>query len=81
MYIYSESLVGSIIVHIIFNMCGILIIPKLVAINPIMEYVIIILGIVCLGISILKMIKEYNGGLIWKKLRKNLLKNIYFNKF
>ncbi|CEP43546.1 CPBP family intramembrane glutamic endopeptidase [Paraclostridium sordellii] len=63
MYIYSESLLGSIILHLIFNLLGILIIPKLVAINPIMAYMIIAFGIVCLVISILQIIKKYEKAL------------------
>lgn len=58
-YMYSKSLVGSIILHITFNLCGVLIIPKLVSINPIMKYIIIIFGIMCLAISVLKIKKEY----------------------
>ncbi|MBC6005011.1 MAG: CPBP family intramembrane glutamic endopeptidase [Paeniclostridium sordellii] len=60
-YMYSESLVGSIILHVIFNLFGTLIIPKFAAINPMMQYVIIIFGIVCLVISILKILKKYEG--------------------
>lgn len=60
-YVYSESLVGSIIVHIIFNLLGILVIPKLIAINPAMIYLIIIFGIVCIGISISKIFKKYEN--------------------
>lgn len=63
MYMYSESLVGSIILHMVFNLFGMLIIPKLVAINPIMQYVIIIFGIVCLVVSVLKIIKKYEKAL------------------
>ncbi|WP_338660885.1 type II CAAX endopeptidase family protein [Paraclostridium sordellii] len=60
-YVYSESLVGSIIVHIIFNLLGVLVIPKLIAINPAMIYLIIIFGIVCIGISISKIFKKYEN--------------------
>lgn len=60
-YVYSESLVGSIIVHMIFNLLGILVIPKLIAINPAMIYLIIIFGIVCIGISISKIFKKYEN--------------------
>ncbi|WP_338658250.1 type II CAAX endopeptidase family protein [Paraclostridium sordellii] len=60
-YVYSESLVGSIIVHMIFNLLGILVIPKLIAINPAMIYLIIVFGIVCIGISISKIFKKYEN--------------------
>ncbi len=58
-YMYCESLVGSIILHITFNLCGVLIIPKLAPIHPIMNYIIIIFGIICLVISVLKIRKDY----------------------
>ncbi|QYE98810.1 CPBP family intramembrane glutamic endopeptidase [Paraclostridium sordellii] len=60
-YVYSESLVGSIIVHIIFNLLGVLVIPKLIAVNPAMIYLIIIFGIICIGISISKIFKKYEN--------------------
>lgn len=63
MYMYSESLVGSIILHIVFNLLGTLIIPKLAAINSMMQYVIMISGIVCLVISILKILPKYEDAL------------------
>ena len=59
MYMYCESLLGSIILHVIFNLCGILIIPKLVAINPAIGYIILILGILCLVFSLFKIMKKY----------------------
>ncbi|MFR3072537.1 MAG: lysostaphin resistance A-like protein [Paeniclostridium sp.] len=59
-YIYSGSLVGSIVLHITFNMCGTLI-PELGAINPMMLYMVIILGIVCLVISIFRILKKYES--------------------
>lgn len=61
MYMYSNSLVGSIILHMIFNLFGILIIPKLAAISPIMQPIIIVFAIVCLVISLLKMMKKYEN--------------------
>lgn len=61
MYMYSNSLVGSIILHMIFNLFGVLIIPKLIAINPIMQPIIIVFGIVCLVISLLKIMKKYEN--------------------
>lgn len=69
-YMYCNSLWASIILHIIFNLFGILIVPNLVSINPIMEYVIIIFGIVCLVISILKIMK--NRGQIYINKLNNL---------
>lgn len=60
---YSESLIGSMILHIVFNLFGILIIPTLSSTNPIMQYIVIIFGIVSLVISILKILKKYEYAL------------------
>lgn len=62
-YMYSESLIGSIILHIVFNLFGILIIPTLAASSPVMQYIVIIFGIVSLFISILKILKKYEYAL------------------
>lgn len=62
-YMYSESLIGSIILHIVFNLFGILIIPTLAASSPVMQYIVIIFGIVSLVISILKILKKYESAL------------------
>lgn len=53
-YMYYDSVVGSIILHMALNLFGTLIIPKLVSINEIMEYIVFIFGILCLVFSILK---------------------------
>lgn len=58
-YMYCNSLCGSIILHITFNLMGSLIIPKLVAMNPSLVYVLLIIGIVCLVFSLLKVMKKY----------------------
>ncbi|EQK39616.1 CAAX protease self-immunity family protein [[Clostridium] bifermentans ATCC 19299] len=57
-YMYCDSLVGSMILHMVLNLCGTLIIPKLLAINEIMGYIVFISGILCLVFSILKMKKN-----------------------
>lgn len=62
-YMYSESLIGSIILHIVFNLFGILIIPTLAATNPFMQYLVIIFGIVSLVISILRILKKFEYAL------------------
>ena len=62
-YMYCESLVGSIILHIVFNLFGILIIPTLADTNPFMQYLVIIFGIVSLVISILRILKKYEYAL------------------
>ena len=45
-YMYSESILGNITVHIIFNLLGILIIPKLLINFPSMSIVLLIIAIV-----------------------------------
>lgn len=62
-YMYSESLIGSIILHIVFNLFGILIIPTLAASSPVMQYIVIIFGIVSLVISILRILKKFEYAL------------------
>lgn len=59
LYIYCNSLWGSIILHIIFNFIGLVIIPKVVAINPILISLLFILGIACLLLSLFKFMKKY----------------------
>lgn len=60
-YMYSDSLTGSIILHIVFNLMGVVIIPKLVVISPILSYVTLIVGIVCLIYSLFKIMKKYEA--------------------
>lgn len=62
-YMYSESLIGSIILHIVFNLFGILIIPTLASTNPFVQYLVIVFGIVSLVISILRILKKYEYAL------------------
>lgn len=57
-YIYCDSLVGSMILHGVCNLCGGFVVPTLVNINQIMEYIVVISGILCLVFSILKMKKN-----------------------
>lgn len=57
-YMYSKSLLGSIVLHIVFNLMG-NILPYLAAIGPIVEITLIISAIVCLILSTYKMtVKE-----------------------
>lgn len=58
-YVCFNSLWGSIILHIIFNFMGLLIIPKVVSINPSLIYVLLIIGIACLLLSLFKVMKKY----------------------
>ena len=53
-YMYSKSLLGSIILHIVFNLMG-NIIPDLASIGPIVEILLIISAIICLILSIYNM--------------------------
>lgn len=56
-YMYSKSLLGSIILHMVFNLMGNTL-PDLVAISPVIEFILIILSIVCLILSIYKMTRK-----------------------
>lgn len=58
-YMYSESILGNITVHIIFNLLGILIIPKLLINFPSMSIVLLIIAIVFIIFSSIKMIGKY----------------------
>ena len=62
-YMYSESILGNITVHIIFNLLGILIIPKLLINFPSMSIVLLIIAIVFIIFSIIKMIGKYENRL------------------
>lgn len=45
-YIYCDSILGNILLHIIFNLCGSIIIPKLLFINKTINYLLLIIGII-----------------------------------
>ena len=62
-YMYSESILGNITVHIIFNLLGILIIPKLLINFPSMSIVLLIIAIVFIIFSSIKMIGKYENRL------------------
>lgn len=62
-YMYSESILGNITVHIIFNLLGILIIPKLLINIPNMSIVLLIIAIVFIIFSSIKMIGKYENRL------------------
>ncbi len=59
-YMYSNSILGNITVHITFNLLGILIIPKLLENFPNMSVVLLIIGIVFVIFSSIKMIGKYD---------------------
>lgn len=56
-YIYSNSLLGSIILHMVFNLIGIWL-PEFVNITNTSEYIIILLAIISLIFSIYKMTRK-----------------------
>lgn len=58
-YIYTDSILGNITVHIIFNLLGLLVIPKLLMKFPILSIVLLIIGIVFSVFSIIKIIGRY----------------------
>lgn len=62
-YMYSESILGNITVHIIFNLLGILIIPKLLINFQSMSIVLLIIAIVFIIFSSIKMIGKYENRL------------------
>lgn len=58
-YIYTDSILGNITIHIIFNLLGLLVIPKLLMKFPILSIVLLIIGIVFSVFSIIKIIGRY----------------------
>lgn len=62
-YMYSESILGNITVHIIFNLLGILIVPKLLIKIPSMSIVLLIIAIGFIIFSSIKMIEKYENRL------------------
>ncbi|HAT4197253.1 TPA: CPBP family intramembrane metalloprotease, partial [Clostridium perfringens] len=62
-YMYSDSILGNITVHIIFNLLGALIVPMLLSKFPIMVIVLLILGIVLFIFSVIKIIGKYEKSL------------------
>ncbi|MCX0386941.1 CPBP family intramembrane metalloprotease [Clostridium perfringens] len=62
-YMYSESILGNITVHIIFNLLGILIIPKLLSNILSINIVLLIMAIGFIIFSSIKMIGKYEKSL------------------
>ena len=60
-YMYSDSILGNITVHIIFNLLGILIVPKLLIKIPSMSIVLLIIAIGFIIFSSIKMIEKYEN--------------------
>lgn len=63
LYMEFNSLWSNTILHIVINLLGVLIIPTIVSINPLLSYVVILIGIICFVVSILKFIKKYEYSL------------------
>ena len=55
-YIYCDSILGNILLHIIFNLCGSIIIPKLLFINETINYLLLIIGIIIFIFSFWKLL-------------------------
>ncbi|WP_206529883.1 CPBP family intramembrane glutamic endopeptidase, partial [Clostridium perfringens] len=60
-YMYSKSIIGNISVHIIFNLLGILIIPKLLMNFPKTSIFLLIIGAGFIIFSSIKMIEKYKS--------------------
>lgn len=58
-YMYTESIIGNIIFHIIFNLLGILVIPRLISVNSYMYIFIIIIAIISFLFAAFRIIKNY----------------------
>ena len=71
-YMYSESILGNITVHIIFNLLGILIVPKLLIKIPSMSIVLLIIAIGFIIFSSIKMIEKYENR--FKNKKKDIIK-------
>lgn len=60
-YMYSKSIIGNITIHIIFNLLGILIIPKLLINIPSVSIILLIIAILFIIFSSIKMIGKYEN--------------------
>lgn len=45
-FLYSDSILGSILLHIMFNLCGLVVIPKLLFIHGTVNYLLLGIGII-----------------------------------
>lgn len=59
-YMYFKSLIASIILHITFNLFGLVIVPIIGYSNIFIQYLAIILGLISLVISALNILKKYD---------------------
>lgn len=50
-YIYCDSILGNILLHVILNFCGSVLIPKLLFINETINYLLLIIGIIIFTFS------------------------------
>ena len=55
-YIYCDSMLGNILLHSIFHLCGSIIIPKLLFINETINYLLLIIGIIIFIFSFWKLL-------------------------
>ncbi|MGG5461284.1 CPBP family intramembrane glutamic endopeptidase [Clostridium sp. B9] len=65
-YMYTESIYGNIIMHMIFNLLGVVVMPKLAKAYPSMVSVALIIGIGLFIFSSLKILKKYDDVLYSK---------------
>ncbi|CEN22558.1 type II CAAX endopeptidase family protein [Paraclostridium sordellii] len=58
-YVYCDSNIGNMLLHIIFNLCGSLVIPKLLFIHESINYLLLIIGVIIFIFSSLKILFNY----------------------
>ncbi|MGL4571058.1 MAG: lysostaphin resistance A-like protein [Clostridium sp.] len=58
-YVYTDSLYGSILVHIIYNLFGVLVLNELYTAFPISVYICIVLALVCIAFAGTKITKKF----------------------
>lgn len=62
-YVYSESILTCMILHIVYNLFGTVVIGKLLTFNPNIGIFLIIISIICLIIGTLQIISKYSDRL------------------
>ncbi|WP_416389574.1 CPBP family intramembrane glutamic endopeptidase [Paraclostridium bifermentans] len=58
-YLYCDSIVGSILLHIVFNLFGSVILPSLLFKQNSINYLIVIIGVIVFIFSTFKILSDY----------------------
>ncbi len=62
-YVYSESILTCMILHMVYNLFGTVVIGKLLNVNPNLGIILIIVAIVCLIVGTLQIVNKYSDKL------------------